>query len=138
MNLEEFAAAARAMAERAEAELAITVACEGARELLAAMQVVTPVLSGALRASEHVQSVSGSGSHAVALVGPDGSVIYDEFRDQGGTITVKRAKVLTDGVSFFGRSVTQQGSHYMERAEEEARPLVEAAAQIVLDEFVRL
>lgn len=136
MNFAEFAAAARAMADRAEESLALEVAQRGARELLAAMEIATPVLTGKLRSTEHVQSVAGNGSHAVALVGPD--IIYDRFRNDGGTIRVKRAKVLTDGTRFFGRQVTQAGSHYMERAEDEARPMVAAIAQIVVDEYVRL
>lgn len=138
MNLAEFAAATRTLADRAKASLALEVAERGAKELLAAMFVVTPVLSGDLRASEHVQSVAGDGAHAVAMVGPDGSVPYDRFRNDGGTIHVKHAKVLTDGTRFFGRSVTQQGAHYMEKAEDEARPLVEAMAKIVVDEFITL
>lgn len=138
MNLAEYAGTCKALAERAEAELAVTAARAGARELLAAMQVVTPVLSGDLRASEHVLSVSGGGAQAVALVGPDGSVVYDEFRNDGGTITVRNAKVLTDGTRFFGRSVTQKGAHYMERAEDEGRPMVEAAIKVAVEEFLTL
>lgn len=138
MNLSEFAAAARGLAGRAEDGLALECARAGAKELLAAMEIVTPVLSGDLRASERIQAVTGGGAHAVALVGPDGSVIYDEFRNKGGTISVKRARVLTDGTRFFGRRVTQRGSHYMERAEEEGRPMVEAAVKMTVNEFLHL
>lgn len=143
MNLAEFAAAAEALAARAEESLALEVAQAAAKELLTAMFIVTPVLSGDLRDSERIQSVSGSGSHAVALVGPD--IIYDRFRNDGGTITRKKprpAVLGTPATGFFGRgnpaTVKQQGSHYMERAEDEARPFVDAVGRMVVDEFVRL
>jgi hypothetical protein len=135
-GLDEFAAQARALAARAEASLARDVAEAGAKELLAAMFTVTPVKTGKLRSTETVQAVSGGGDFAVALVGPD--IIYDKFRNDGGTIHVRNAKVLTDGTSFFGKQVTQRGAHYMERAEEEGRPLIAAMAAIVVDEFIRL
>ena len=138
MNLDGFAAAAQAMADRAESELAVEVARAGAKELLAAMFVATPVLSGALRHSETVQSVGGSGAHAVALVGPN--VIYDKFRNDGGTIHSKGPWPLRNRATgqVFGRSVTQAGCHYMERAEEEGAPMVEAAGQIALSEILTL
>lgn len=137
MNFAEAAGRAKAVADRAEAGLARDCAQAGGREFLAELHVTTPVLSGALRASEHILSVSGSGSHAVAVVGPDGSVIYDRFRNDGGTITVKRAKVLgTPAVGFFGRSVTQAGSRYMERAEEAAEGTMHAAMAAILSGYL--
>lgn len=140
MGLAEYAAAWDHLAERAEAELAVTAVRAGAKELLAAMFVVTPVLSGDLRASERIQSVDGDGSHAVALVGPDGSVIYDEFRNKGGTIESRGPWPLRnkDTGQVFGRKVTQKGAHYMERAEEEGRPAVEAAMEAAVREFFTL
>jgi hypothetical protein len=137
VNLAEFAAAARDLAERAKAELAIEVARAGAKELLAALEVTTPVRTGALRASEEIREVSGSGAFATALVGPD--IVYDRIQNDGGTIHVKRAKVLgTPEAGFFGKQVTIKGQHYMERAEEEAAPMVEAAGRAVLDEILHL
>jgi hypothetical protein len=137
VDLAGFAGAARGMADRAQAGLAVDVARRGARELLAVMEEVTPVRSGHLRSTETVQSVTGDGAHAVALVGPD--AVYDKFRNDGGTITRHGPGSLgTPAVGFFGHSVTQRGSHYMERAEEEARPFVEAMARIVLDEYLKL
>lgn len=143
MGLADYAAEWRELAERAEVELAVTAVRAGAKELLAAMEIVTPVLSGDLRASEKIQDVSGDGSHAVALVGPDGSVIYDEFRNDGGTITADgdwplRNKDTGQVFSRRGGSVTQQGAHYMERAEEEGRPMVESAMQGAVQEFFTL
>jgi hypothetical protein len=41
-------------------------------------------------------------------------------------------------VGFFGHSVTQRGSHYMERGEAAARPAVDAACQMVLNEYLTL
>jgi hypothetical protein len=103
------------------------------------MRIVTPKLTGRLMDSEVVQSVSGDGSHAVALVGPDGSVIYDEFRDRGGTITAKNFPQLGNPeVGFFGKSVTQAGSHYMKRAEDSGRAVVLAAMQAAVEEFFTL
>ena len=136
MNLAEFAAAAREVAERADAGLARNCARAGANEFLAALHVTTPVETGALRASERVWRVFGGGATAEAIVGP--SIIYDRFRNDGGTITVRRAKVLTNGSQFFGRSVTQAGSHYMERAAEWSEGTMPAAMQVILDEIVTL
>jgi Bacteriophage HK97-gp10, putative tail-component len=136
VNLAEFAAAARAAAGRAEESLAVDCARVAAREYLAALHVTTPVQSGALRASERVFSVSGSGTEAAAVVGSE--LVYARFRNYGGTIRVKRARVLTDGTRFFGREVHQHGSHYIEAAEGEAAGPIRAACQVKLDEFLRL
>jgi hypothetical protein len=136
LNLAEFAAAAKALATRAETELAGECARVAAREYLAALDVTTPVLSGALRASERVFAVSGGGPVAVAVVGSD--LIYARFRNNGGTIRVKHAKVLTDGSRFFGREVHQHGSHYMERGEGLAAGPIRASCQIMLDDFLHI
>jgi hypothetical protein len=137
VNLAEFAAEVRALAGRAEAGLAGECARAAAKEMLAALEVTTPVRSGALRASERVFSITGGGPVAVAVVGSD--LIYAKFRNDGGTIRVKRAKVLgTPAVGFFGKQVTQAGSHYMERAEVEAAGLIQAMCAITLAEFLHL
>lgn len=136
MDLAGFAAEVRALAVRAETGLARDCAGAAARELLAALEVTTPVRSGALRASERIFSVSGGGPVAVAVVGSD--LIYAKFRNDGGTIRVKRAKVLTDGAHFFGKQVTQHGSHYMERAEGEARGPIQAACASIVADFLHL
>lgn len=137
MNLAEFAGEVRALAGRAEAELAAECARAAGKEFLAALAVTTPVRTGALRASERVFSVTGGGPVAVAVVGSD--LIYARFRNDGGTIRVKRAKVLgTPAVGFFGKQVTQHGSHYMERAEAEAAGLIQAMCAITLAEFLHL
>lgn len=136
MDLAGFAAEVRALAVRAETGLARDCAGAAARELLAALEVTTPVRSGALRASERIFSVSGGGPVAVAVVGSD--LIYAKFRNDGGTIRVKRAKVLTDGAHFFGKQVTQHGSHYMERGEAEALGPIQAACASIVADFLRL
>jgi hypothetical protein len=137
VNLAEFAAEIRVLAGRAEAELAAECARVAGKEMLAALEVTTPVRSGALRQSERVFSITGGGPVAVAVVGSD--LIYAKFRNDGGTIHVRRAKVLgTPAVGFFGKSVTQAGSHYMERAEAEAAGLIQAMCAITLAEFLHL
>lgn len=137
MDLAGFAGAVRDLAARAEAELAGECARVAAREFLAALDVTTPVRSGELRRSMHTFSVSGGGAVAVAVVGSD--LIYAKFRNDGGTIHVRRAKVLgTPAVGFFGKSVTQAGAHYMEAAEADAAGLIAAACKIKLDEIIRL
>jgi hypothetical protein len=136
VNLAEFAAATRELAGRAENGLASECARVAANEYLAALYVTTPVQSGALRASERVWRVFGAGATAVAVVGPN--IIYDRFRNDGGTIRVRRAKVLTDGTRFFGKQVTQKGSHYMERAVDEAAGPMQAAMHIALSDFLTL
>ncbi len=108
----------------------------GAREYLFELQSVTPVLSGALRGSERVWRVEGNGAAATAIAGPN--IVYDRFRNDGGTIHVRRAKVLTDGSRFFGKSVTQRGSHYMEKAEGPGQAALSRACKVVADEIIRL
>lgn len=137
MDLAGFAAEVRALATRAEAELAGECARTAAREFLAALDVTTPVRTGELRRSMHTVSVSGGGAVAVAIIGSD--LIYAKFRNDGGTIHVKRARVLgTPAVGFFGKQVTQAGSHYMERAAAEAEGPIRAMCQIRLAEFLHL
>ena len=131
MNLSEAAARFREIAEHCEESLAVDCARAGAKEYLAALFVTTPVLSGALRATEKVNFVTGDGTHAVADVGPD--IIYDRFRNDGGTITSKGPWSLHNAGTgqYFGRHVTQAGSHYMERGEQAGRgPAREAIARV--------
>jgi len=136
VNLSEAAARFREIAERCEEGLARDCARAGANEFLAELHVTTPVETGALRASERVWRVFGGGEHAVAVVGPN--IIYDRFRNDGGTIHVRRAKVLTDGSRFFGRQVTQAGSHYMERARDESAGTMGAAMRIVVSDYLTI
>jgi hypothetical protein len=135
-GLADFAARLREVADRAESDLALESCRMGAREYLAVLQEETPVRSGRLRASEHIWRVSGGGESATAILGPD--IIYDRFRNDGGTIHVRRAKVLTDGVSFFGKHVTQAGSHYMERAEGPGRAALSRACKVMAGEIISL
>lgn len=137
MNLGEFAAALRGLADRAESDLALECIQPAAREALAVLQMETPVRSGALRASEVIRSIGGSGAYAEAVYGPD--IIYDKFRNDGGTITRHGPGSLgTPAAGFFGHSVTQRGDHYIERAEALARPNVETIVRAVVADFLTL
>ena len=82
--------------------------------------------------------MGGRGAHAVALVGPD--IIYDKFSNDGGTIHSKGPWPLRNRATgqVFGRSVTQAGSHYMERAEAEAEGTMQASMHIILADFLTL
>lgn len=113
-GLSDLAARLTAASADIQRDAALKAARAAGDALLREMQRVTPVLTGALRGSERVNSVTGSGTRATAAVGPH--MIYAQFRNYGGTIHVKNARVLSDGRSFFGRQVTQGGSHYMEKA----------------------
>jgi hypothetical protein len=144
VNLEGFAAALRGLADRAESELALQCIRPAARECLASLQMETPVKSGALRGSEVIRSVSGSGAFAEAIYGPD--IIYDKFRDQGGTIDAKpglgrkgmRPHTLHWPGGGFPLHVTQHGAHYMEKGEELARSNVGTIIQTELSDFLTL
>ena len=136
MDLAGFAAAVREVAGRAEATLATDCARAAGREYLAVLFTTTPVRTGALRDSERIQSLAGGGTVATALVGPD--IVYDKIQNDGGTIHVKHAKVLTDGTTFFGKQVTIKGQHYMEHAEAEALEPIAAAIAAVVDETITL
>jgi len=133
VNFSEAAAKFKAATDRAEASMARDCAAAGARAFLPIERSVTPVLSGRLRESEAVKAVTGSGTYAEAVVSPN--TVYAHFRNFGGTITVRRAKVLTDGVNFFGRSVTQAGSHYVERAHAAAVGPVQVAIKMRAETF---
>lgn len=145
----DFAAGLRAIAERMDASLAVTVAEKQAQQFLWIEKVVTPKRSGALAASEIVNSVSGGGAFATANVGPHR--IYAKFRNDGGTINAKDGGVWKTGANgksrmyrhtlyfdgTFAMHVTQAGAHYIERAEEMAAGgALDAMARSVLDEFM--
>lgn len=137
MNLGEAAGAFRALADRAESDLAREACEEAARDYLAILRAVTPKRTGRLAASETIDSVTGGGAMAVAVVAPH--TVYAAFRDRGGTITKHSPGSLgTPAVGFFGHSVTQAGSHYMARAEGMARGPVSAACRAAADRFFTL
>jgi len=108
-------------------------AAAGARAFAPIERAKTPVLSGRLRESETVKAVTGGGSYAEATVAPN--TVYAHFRNFGGTIRIRRAKVLTDGVNFFGKEVTQAGSHYVERAHAAAVGPVQVAIKMRAESF---
>jgi hypothetical protein len=131
VDLAEAAAAFRALADRVEGSLAVDCARAMADVALAQLRIVTPVASGDLRDSERVNAVTGNGTYAVATLGPH--IVYDEFRNFGGTITSKGPWPLRNRETgqVFGRSVTQEGAHYMEKGEDAARgPCHEAAERV--------
>ena len=138
MDLAGFAGAVKALAGRAEASLAEECARAAATEYHAALDVTTPVLTGALRGSMHTMGVTGGGPVAVAEVGSD--LIYARFRNYGGTIRSKGPWPLRNRATgqVFGRQVTQAGAHYMENAEGWAEGPISAACKIKLDEMIRL
>jgi len=127
VNLEEAAARFREIADRAQESLALDCAKAGSVVALQALKAATPVLTGALRASEHVDAVFGNGTHAQAVLAPH--IIYARFRNYGGTINSKGPWSLHNAGTgqYFGRHVTQRGSHYMERGEAAGGSLVRAA-----------
>lgn len=133
-----FAAAVKALADRAESSLAPDCARAAAREYHAGLDVTVPVLTGALRGSMHTMSVSGGGPVAVAEVGSD--LIYARFRNDGGTIHSKGPWPLRNRETgqVFGRQVTQAGAHYIEKAEGWAEGPIRAACRIRLDEYLTL
>ena len=133
--LSDWAAKLSAAADRMEAELAVTVCREQAKDFIAIERIVTPKRSGALAGSEHVDSVTGGGAHAEAIAGPH--IIYARFRNDGGTITRKLPwpHVLGTG-PWYGHQVTQKGSHYVERAEADAAGIMGGVAEGVLGEFL--
>ena len=137
VNLGEFAAELKGLAERADADLARTCAEEAGRDFLAILRMVTPKRSGHLAASESLDSVSGGGAVAVAIVGAHAK--YAEFREHGGTITKHSPGSLgTPAVGWFGHSVTQKGSHYFEKAEGLAGPQIAEVCRATLSRFLTL
>ena len=144
-GLAEFAAALRACADRCESSLALEAASEGVDKYLTVLRAVTPKRSGALAASEVVNSLSGGGTHAVATAGPH--KIYAVFRNDGGSIDAAarwiyhgnrryRHTLFFDGT--FALHVTQAGSHYMERSEGPGRGAVASACAEVAARMVSL
>jgi|SRR5580698_8401680 hypothetical protein len=98
------------------------------------LQQATPVETGRLRGSERVDSISASGTHGEAFIAPH--TVYARFRNDGGTIHVKRAKVLSNGVSFFGKQVTQAGDGYLERGTEAGEGPCRDAASAALGRLI--
>ena len=142
MNLDEFAARMQAVTDRAEEGLARDCAEEAGRDFLAVLRVVTPKRTGHLMESESLDSVTGSGPTAQAVVAAHAR--YARFRNDGGTITAKKKNrrgqymLGTPAAGFFGRSVTQRGAHYFERAEAQSQTEIEAACRAALDRYLTL
>jgi hypothetical protein len=134
--LSEWAGKVAAAAARIDSELAITVAREQAKDFLAIERHVTPKRTGRLADSEAIDALTGGGTHAMAVVSPH--TIYAHFRENGGTITRKLPPPHVLGnptVGFFGHSVSQAGSHYVERAQGLAAGPLLGAAEAAIAEF---
>lgn len=130
----EWAAKLSEAARALEDGLAETIVREQANDFLAVERIVTPKRTGRLAESEKIDAVTGGGAHAEAIVSPH--TVYAEFRENGGTITRKLPPPHVLGnpdVGFFGHSVTQRGSHYVERAEGAAAPMMTGIAERIVD-----
>lgn len=137
MNLEGAAARFAEIADRCEAGLAIDAVKAMVQVYVPVLKGVTPVRTGRLRDSEYPDFIAGNGVAAAASVAPHTE--YAEFRNFGGTITAKNFPQLGNpDVGWFGKSVTQQGSHYMERGHDAAEGPCRAAAHAVADEYLTL
>jgi hypothetical protein len=124
-----------AVAARMEADLAITVVREQAADFIAVERMLTPKKTGALADSEHVDSISGGGAHAEATAGPH--KIYAQIRNEGGTISKHGPGSLGNpSVGWFGHTVTQHGTHYVERSEAAVEGVADATALAVLEEML--
>jgi hypothetical protein len=135
--LGDWAAKVADAAARIESGLAIEVAREQARDFLAIERHVTPKRTGRLADSETIDALTGGGTRAVAVVSPH--TVYAAFRENGGTITrhLPPPHVLGNpAVGFFGHSVTQAGSHYVERAQGLAAGPMAVAAEIAIARFL--
>lgn len=113
MDLPEFAVRLNRLAAELSDNAATRAANGAGGAFLGELKKNTPVETGALRDSEDV-AVSGGGTHARAHIQTH-LPLYASFREYGGTIHVKHARVLTNGAQFFGKVVTQHGSGYMAR-----------------------
>jgi hypothetical protein len=159
VDLAGFAAALR-QAQEAIADHGATDCADGAaRAFLAQFQENTPVLTGALRDSERVNGVSGSGTQATASISTH-LPLYASFRNDGGTIRAhdrprggwtgsptgtfpRRWGVHQHTLHWpgggFPLEVTQEGSRYLERTADWAEgggldaPCTEAIEKILHD-----
>lgn len=63
-------------------------------------------------------------------------LVYAWQREEGGTIYPRNGKFLVfevDGELVFARSVTQTGSHYMQKSKDRLEPRVEPVYQLAVD-----
>jgi len=134
-ELGDFAAKLEAAAARMNQRLAADVVKAQAEVFLRIEKRLTPVRSGKLQGSERIDSRSGGGSHAVAVISPHTK--YAQFREDGGTITKHSPGSLGNpAVGFFGHSVTQKGSHYVADAEAAAAGVMPAIAEQIVDGYL--
>lgn len=137
--LGDWAAKVADAAARIESDLATDVARAQGDKFIEIERLVTPKRSGALAASEHIDAVTGGGTHATAVGGPHKR--YAVFRNDGGEINAKmrwiyhgnrryRHTLFFDGT--FALHVSQTGAHYVQKAEGAAAgPLAEVAEQVL-------
>jgi hypothetical protein len=141
--LSEWAEKVTDVAARIEASLAVDVARAQGEKFIDIEQMVTPKRSGALARSEHLDAVTGGGTHAVAVGGPH--IIYAQFRNDGGDINAHygevwktvggksrmyRHSLYFDGI--FAMHVHQAGAHYVQKAEGAAAGVLGGIAEQVV------
>lgn len=94
-------------------------------------QEETPRDSGDLAGS--IRILDGPGAEGGSY---GSSLVYAWQREKGGTIYPRNGKYLVfeiDGQLIFARSVTQTGSHYMEKSRQRLEPRIEPIYQLAID-----
>ena len=123
--------------QKAADDAARKAVTDGAHLIERRSKQTAPVLTGTLRRSIHVNSITQLGpGRWQSTTGP--SVIYARFREKGGTIRPKNKPMLAwpgaGGTYIFAKSVTQKGSHYMQRAFDESIPAVRDIYRVAFKE----
>lgn len=85
--------------------------------------------SGTLARSVRVEPATGGGARATSSCAPH--TVYARIQQQGGDIHVVRAKVLTDGKTFFGKHVHLPARPYMVMTSERRTQCHDAAVAAV-------
>lgn len=86
----------------------------------------TGTLARSVRAEPAVPSGAGRATSSVAP-----HTVYARIQQLGGTIHVKRARVLTDGKHFYGKQVTLPARPYMVMTDERRTECHNAAATAI-------
>lgn len=135
-GLDVLAGRLRGAADDVKEHGAIDAAAAAGGAFLGQLKRNTPVRSGTLRRSERVNSVTGSGESASAVIGTH-CPVYASFREHGGTIRahdrprggwIGKPRIINGRKhghhtlhwpgGGFPMEVTQVGSHYMARTVE--------------------
>ncbi|HLK72264.1 MAG TPA: hypothetical protein VKU77_01310 [Streptosporangiaceae bacterium] len=140
----EYAAKLEAAAAWLRDQAALDVCDAQARDFLAIERIVTPKRSGHLADSETIDSISGGGGHARAIVSPH--AVYAQIQNDGGTIHAhaglglkgKRPHTLHWDGGGFPLEVTLKGHGYVEKAEGLAAGALRQAAEAVIEAGLNL